>query len=347
MKVMIIACSKKAYALMNRLKGYFAGEDVLCVVKCSALPDVSEKESLSCVVKREFEQIDLMVVVGATGIAVRLVAPHLVHKSVDPAVVVVDESGTFCISLLSGHAGGANEWTGKLAHFLGATPVITTATDCENVFAVDEFARKNEFVLSDWEYAKKISAAILAGEKIGIECDCGWDMPKLPPELMDAKKQGTEGKTAPRLRIVISDRQSCGIGLQLIPKDIVVGLGCRRNTPKEVIEKAIVTVMNGNGLCMEAIASIASIDLKQEELGIVEWAREHGMLFETFTAKELEEVVGEFSKSEFVQSVTGVANVCERSAVKASGLGALIAPRQVVDGVTVALARKKGKISFE
>ena len=124
--------------------------------------------------EEDFEDCDAIVFIGACGIAVRSIAPFVKSKKIDPAVVVVDEQGQFAISLLSGHIGGANELTEEIAEILRAQSVITTATDLNDKFAVDVFAKKNGCFISDMELAKEISAALLAGKEVGFASDFPW-----------------------------------------------------------------------------------------------------------------------------------------------------------------------------
>lgn len=112
-----------------------------------------------------------MIFIGACGIAVRSIAPFVASKKTDPAVLVVDECSRFVISLLSGHLGGANELAGTAAKILDAMPVVTTATDLHQCFAVDVFAKKNDCGILNMKGAKEVSAALLAGEKAGFFSD--------------------------------------------------------------------------------------------------------------------------------------------------------------------------------
>lgn len=190
MTILMIACSRQAFGLMQTLKEQWEKHEkeqrlgrgggpqeirFICKVKCSSLPDISEEKMLTECVREGFEnRADAIVFFCAAGIAVRTIAPFLRHKSVDPAVLVIDETGKFCISLLSGHVGGANELAERIGSLIGAVPVITTATDREQKFAVDDFARKNGLALTDWKLAKQVSAAILEGERIAISSDIQW-----------------------------------------------------------------------------------------------------------------------------------------------------------------------------
>lgn len=356
MTIVIIACSRRAYELMKKLEQSLsqqAGTTVICKVKCSSLPELSEKCSLTECVGAHFSGADAFVFISAAGIAVRAVAPYLCHKSKDPAVVVLDERGEFCISLLSGHAGGANELTERIAGLSGAVPVITTATDREGKFAVDEFARRNQMAVMDWDMAKRISAGILEGKRIGVysELSLAGDMPE---ELFVCDSDFE--KTVPETEYVIciSYRRLCkkvtNAGsqetaavsvLQLVPKLLVAGIGCRRGTAKEEIEAALDRCLYDAGIMPEALYAAASIDLKKEEEGLLAFCKDRGLQFFTYSSEELLQVEGEFSASSFVKEVTGVSCVCERSAVLAAD-GELICRKKIYAGVTVALAARKG-----
>lgn len=233
-------------------------------------------------------ETDAFVFVGAAGIAVRAIAPFVKSKKTDPAVLCMDEKGTFCIPLLSGHLGGANELAEKLSGLTGALPVITTATDLNQCFAVDLFAKEQGMEIRDMKKAKEISAALLSGKK-----------------------------------------------------RITAGIGCRKGASAKDVKFALMEVCRQSRIPIGCIKQLASIELKKEEAGIIETARELRIPFITFSAEALSEVPGEYTASLFVQSVTGVENVCERSAVLGSSYGILIQKKTAVGPVTVALALKE------
>lgn len=366
MTILMIACSRRAFQLMQEVKEKWMEHEAkqsgdreethfICNVKCSSLPDISEERSLPECVQEGFERgVDAIVFLCAAGIAVRAIAPCIRHKSTDPAVLVVDETGKFCISLLSGHAGGANELAERIGKLIGALPVITTATDREHKFAVDDFARKNGLVITDWKLAKRISAAILEGERIEIQSDILAEG-ILPKELHwkepgEKDSEGAERKTCrEKLGICISYRQSENPvsvdTLQLIPRLVAVGIGCRKGTSEEKIDKAVEQCLREERIRPEAVFVVASIDLKREEEGILSYCSRKGIQFLTYSSDTLRQVPGEFTDSPFVEQITGVSNVCERSAVAASG-GSLICRKRIYEGVTVALAEKKGSVVF-
>jgi len=295
--------------------------------------------------KGMFEQMDGLLFIGAAGIAVRSIAPFLTDKTKDPAVVVMDEKGIFSISLLSGHLGGANELTAVLANLTGAIPVITTATDVNGRFAVDLFAKKQNLHIGNIQAAKSVSADILDEEPVGLVSE--FEIIGGVPEelsLMD-EKDLFEGKTG----IVISlneEKQPFTETLHLTPRIITVGVGCRRDTEIEMIEEAVVKTLQANHLSIHGVEQIVSIDLKKEEQGILKLCEKYRIPFRTYTTTELLQVKGDFTASDFVQSVTGVDNICERSALLGSKNGTLIQKKRAGNGVTVAIAVKDWSVDF-
>lgn len=286
-----------------------------------------------------FPKNDGLVFVGATGIAVRAIAPYLKDKTVDPAVVVVDEQGKYAISLLSGHLGGANDLAREIAGLIGAEAVITTATDLNQRFAVDDWARKNRLRIGDMTLAKEISAAILRGETIGVSSD--YPIEGEVPEQLSA---------APGLKVgfrisIYEEDGPFEKTLHLIPRSVTVGIGCRKGVPPPTVEKLFEKVMKEHELSVKSVERISSIDIKKEEPALKQLAEKLGVPLEFFPAGELEQVDGDFTSSEFVNRITGVDNVCERAAVLGSR-GKLIVRKEALNGVTVAIAARTEKFRF-
>lgn len=171
----------------------------------------------------------------------RAIAPFVRDKFADPAVIVIDEQGKFCISLLSGHIGGANEWTARFAEVLGAEPVITTATDLNHKFAVDVFAKKNNLLITRPCACKGSFCSGGKGRKINFY---SHEMPKgkIPLELCwhQDTKDACGVSSGPSIRISIHvgvlEKQPNPKELWLVPKNLVLGIGCRKGTPMEQIE---------------------------------------------------------------------------------------------------------------
>lgn len=299
-----------------------------------------------------FCENDALVFVGASGIAVRAIAPHVRDKTLDPAVVVVDEKGKYAISLLSGHLGGANDIAVKIAGLIDAEPVITTATDINHRFAVDDWAKKNHLHISDMKLAKEISAAVLRGETVGFSSDYPIDG-ELPEQLVYVAEKGTgqtEGDIGlqtdlPKIGFRVSIRDHEGPfekTLHLIPRTVTVGMGCRKGIATGAAKELLYKVLKEHGISVHSIEKLCSIDIKKEEAALKELAEKLGVPLEVFSAEELDRLEGKYTASGFVNRVTGVDNVCERAAVLGSG-GDLIAGKQALNGVTAAIAvREEG-----
>jgi len=284
-----------------------------------------------------FREMDALIFVSSCGIAVRAVAPHVRSKVSDPAVVAVDETARFVVPLLSGHIGGANALAVRLAEALGATAAVTTATDVNGRFSVDAWAAKRGLFIADMDAAKAVSAAILEGP-VPLKCDfpIGGE---LPPGVV-------LGESGP-VGICVSWREQEPFGktLLLVPKTIRLGIGCRRGVGREAVAAAVREALEQRGVHPRAVKCAASIDLKRDEPGLLDFAREAGVPLAFYSAEELREIKGEFTPSEFVRSVTGVDNVCERAAL--TGGGELIIKKTARDGVTVAAAAEKYEVGFD
>lgn len=319
MKLAFLAFTEKGFALAGSLAQTLGGS----VMRCG------KPDSLSEWTRKQFSEADGLVFVGAVGIAVRAVAPYIEKKWKDPAVVAVDECARFAVPLLSGHLGGANSLARAISEVCGAQAVVTTATDVNGVFAVDEWARCQGMSVVDPRHIKLISAKLLAGGNVKVYCpysiegDC-------PPGVELTEKMPAD--------VAVSVRKEDAV-LSLVPKVVVLGVGCRKGVSHDTIESVLERFLQESGLYEEAVCAVASIDLKKEEPGLLAFCRAHGWAFETYTAEELREVPGTFTASAFVSGVTGVDNVCERSAVALSG-GQLYHKKFAADGVTFAAAVK-------
>lgn len=283
-----------------------------------------------------FEENDALIFISACGIAVREIAPHLKNKTVDPAVLVIDDLGRYVIPILSGHAGGANALTSRIAALVGAAPIITTATDGRQLFSCDAWAAANDCAVSSWQTAKEISAAILCGP---VAISAEYPLPRNLPSGLVAAKSGPMG-----IYIGIRKVTPYQTTLRLIPRIAILGIGCRRGIPVETIRRAVAQALDAAQIAPESLCAIASIDVKKEEPGLLAYAQEQMLPIQFFDADTLKRVSGDFTESDFVQKTVGVGNVCERAAVCAGGT--LLFHKTVCDGVTVAAAVKDWRIVF-
>lgn len=297
-----------------------------------------------------FSNQDALIFIGAAGIAVRSIAPFLKDKYTDPAVLAVDERGTFVLSLLSGHIGGANALTETVAGILGAVPVITTGTEVNGKFAADVFAKRNCLFLTDKELSRKISASLIDGDRILFYCE-GEYSGRLPEELeetgMEQIENGKEVKKQPAIAVTVKAAECFPEHvLCLVPKAVCIGIGCKKNTKREKLEIFIRQVLEENRIAFASVSALASIDLKKEEAGILELSESWKIPFFTYPAEKLAGTEGNFFHSDFVKNITGVGNVCERAAVCHSG-GRLLIRKQSWEGITIAAAIQKWSVTFE
>ena len=338
MKLAVFAYSRRGCALAGRVRAALPDSEGACYTlqrfeEPGFLPIPQPSQPFY---GELFQTMDALVFVGAAGIAVRSIAPHVRSKKTDPAVLCLDERGNWVIPLLSGHIGGANALAKTLAKALDARCVLTTATDVNHRFSVDTWATENGYALSSMSAAKAVSAAILEGDVPLLS-----DLPvsgDLAPGLM----RGSSGSVG--IYIGWEKKEPFDTTLRLVPKVLRLGLGCRRGTEEEKIRSAVDGVLEAQGIDPAAIRCAASIDLKKDEEGLLRFCGHRGWPVSFYSAEELQAVPGEFTPSEFVAKITGVDNVCERAALL--GAEKLILHKTAVNGVTVALAAEKTEVRF-
>ena len=325
MTLRYIAFTEKGKQLADTLASALGGEAARC----------GEPLGLCEWTATHFRTGNGLVFVGAAGIAVRAVAPHVNSKATDPAVVVVDEGGRFAVPLLSGHLGGANDLARAIGKVCGAAPVLTTATDVNGIFAVDEWAKRQNCAIPDTGKVKEISGLLLSGGTVRLRSD--WPITGEPPS-------GVRMTAEEDYDVLLSLRAEGKDVLRLVPRIAVLGVGCKRGTPHEAMEAALERLLEKSGLCTQAICAAATIDLKSDEPGLLAFCATHGWPLVTYSAEELRRAAGEFTASAFVERVTGVDNVCERAAVLAAGGLAAGRPlrwrKTAGNGVTMAVALK-------
>ncbi len=254
-----------------------------------------------------FHECDALLFIGATGIAVRAVAPHLSSKLSDPAVLVMDELGRHVIPLLSGHIGGANALALAIAEKTGAEAVLTTATDLNGLPAIDSWAVKNDCAIENPEAIKAVSGALLSGRPVGLMI--------------------TERELAPPFPVT----------LKLRPRTLVLGAGCKRGVDCGWFERCALEFLKDAGVSLLSVRALATLDRKADEPALLDFCRKYRLPLRTFTAEQLKAAPGIFARSEYVETAVGVDNVCERAAALASG-GRLLTGKTRYAGVALALA---------
>lgn len=351
MKLSIISFTGRGLLLSEKLAKRLCESECSIYTKCGAYS--AERRTVRFVTgsigkwaKEQLEERNALLFIGACGIAVRAIAPHLTDKLHDSPVLVMDENGQYIIPLLSGHVGGANELAVSIAEKMKAEPVITTATDINNKFAIDLFAKKNGLNIVNKNGIVKISSKILSGKSITMSVEHGHleKDAKLPESI-----ELLEYPPSQKVDVVItSEDREFEAELLLRPKEYVIGVGCRKGKEVEKIEDFMISNLQKAGISPIQLFAMASVDVKKDEPGFLEFSRKEKIPFVTYPAEALMCIEGDFQKSEFVREKVGTDNVCERAAVKMCGAeGKLIYEKHAADGMTIAIARRDWRVSFD
>jgi len=384
----------------------------------------TENFNFKKIVEKSFKEYDAVIFISSTGIAVRVIAPFIQSKDKDPAVIVIDSTGKYAISLLSGHLGGANKLTEKIAKIIGAEPIITTATDNLNIKAPDIIAKENNLVIEDLKKAKDVAALLVNGEKVAfIDEDDLIDFPKgYIYNIEDAKglvivtnklhinadsfkdenffkedkqmilqnvdenkhiisqnenkdreiisqnknkykeknltaekseeiliSQKVDKRTNPvheYVQLKIKDeylqRQSLNNKslndkciLKLIRKNIVLGIGCRKNYDENTMKENVIRVLKEENIDLKSINSIVSVEIKKDEKAINELSNFLECPFITYSVDEIKKIEHKFKGSDFVRKTIGIDSVCEPS-IELKG-ATIIKEKQKLNGMTLAI----------
>lgn len=309
--------------------------------------DAASFDRFTVSVRRQFADYAGHVFIMAAGIVIRAIAPVIENKTKDPAVVVMDEQARHAISLLSGHIGGANALAGQVADAVGATPVITTATDVNRVPAIDVLALEQGLVIENPSAIKHVHMAFLRQEPVWL-----FDPRGLFKDIIDDRRVDRinvlEAMPAPggsnvrqRVGIYVDDRVVAleDEVLVLRPPTLAAGIGCNRGTDMLEIKELMVSVFTDRNLSVSSLRSLASIDLKADETGLLTLSRSEKIPIFFFSREELNNVGNIQTPSEAVRRAVGVKSVCEAAAILAAGHGELIIPKQKTRNATLAVAR--------
>ncbi len=293
-----------------------------------------------------FKTHDALICIFSLGAVVRMIAPYLVDKKNDPAVLVIDDKAKHVISALSGHLGGANALARLVATFLDAQPVITTAADVNETIAVDLVGREFGWQIQNFQNVTKVSAMMVNEEPIAIYQDAGerrWWQAQLPKNvsIVDSidKVKSDEFKAA----LVISDREVVdpdvlAKSVLYRPPSLVVGVGLHWDTSKAVIEEGIKKVLKDNDLAFQSIRNLASIDRGAKVHGLEEFASQYNLTIQNYDKAVLAEVPVP-NPSQTVQQFEGTASVSEAASLLSSK-GELVVPKQKFPpNLTIAVSR--------
>lgn len=348
MSIALIAVTQNGAFLAKKLSLKLA-DDCTIYVKAGKVADTDgliEFANMKNLIADIFYEYRALIFFTSTGIAVRMVAPHLVHKAKDPAVIVIDEQGCFAISLLSGHLGGANELTLKIADILHSTPVITTATDRNNLIAPDVIARKLSLVPYPLTQIKIANSALIEQKQLAYFVEENWAqadfyVDALAKLQIKAEKIARENLPVNKVLVFLSPDRFCSDNiLVLTPRQLILGVGCRRDVDESLIDKAI-NEAKRMANCEDLVAkNLVSTIVKQHEAGLLAWAEHHDVETHFYPNEQMQAMIDKFNlqQSSFVKKQIGIGNVCEAAILAYNEKANIILPKTKFEKVTVALA---------
>lgn len=334
--ICIISVIEKGDILGEKIKDILGGDLILK----SKVKDFK----LNNITKECFEKYDSIIFISSTGIAVRAISKYLVSKDKDPAVVVVDVCNKFSISLVSGHLGGANKLTLMVSEVLGNTPVITTATDNMDILAPDIIAMNNNLIIDDLKIAKIIAGRLVNREDVYFKDD--KSIIKCPNGYIETdeihgnaiwithKKLREQKIKESKVISYLSEYETRTV-LKLIRKDIILGIGCKRNTDSEKLFNFVSDILAQENIDIRAVEKIASINIKSDEKAILDLAVNLKCDLTFFSSQEIAKVEHKYEGSEFVKKSIGVSAVSE-PVIELSG-GNIIVKKIKRDGMTLAI----------
>jgi len=331
-KTIIFFITEKGKKIADTLKSFF--------------PSFLIKKFNKNILENIWDKYEQFIFIMATGIVVRSISSLIKNKWSDPAVIVIDESAKYVISLLSGHIGGANKFAKEIATILGSTPIITTATDINNLTSIELWAKEKGLIIENPSQLPEITRRYLSKGGLRVYTEISID---LPEEFIKVPKVSyADIVITTKEKIQVCD---CRVKTQLYlrPKNLFIGLGCNSNTPFEEIEYAITKTFKNHNLSLLSIACVSTLKQKSDEVGIKEFVKRYKLPLKSFSKEELNKV-NNISVSKAAIKSVGVKAVAEPAAILSSCGGKLIIPKQKIGNVTIAVAYstknffKKGKL---
>ncbi len=342
-----IALTRHGADLARTLRDALDGVDVVAPSRFAGDGDTPHAGAAEAVAAA-FGTADGLILIMAAGIAVRLIAPLLRHKTSDPAVVVVDEAGRFAIALLSGHLGGANALAERVAAAIGAQPVITTASEAAGVPAPDLVARDQGWQVEEGSDLTAVAAALVNGDPVGVVQECGdegWLPDPLPAHIVRYDSLDELAWVRPAAALIVTDRAplpvlpACPYAL-FRPHTLTLGVGSSRGAPADEVAALAHEALTTGRLATASVGAVASIALKRDEPAILALARNLGVPVVTLDAEALDAAPGPWTRSEVVRAAVGAGGVAEPAALLAAGVGATLSVMKLKSAhATVAIAR--------
>lgn len=344
MKAAVFTLTKNGVDIGKKILELYDDSRLYTLAKYSDESTVIYEDGFESTVSACFEECETLVFICATGIVVRSIAPYLRSKKTDPAVIVLDDNGKNVISLLSGHIGGANEETLRIAALLEANPVITTASDVNSKPSVDMIAKFNDLKLIDFEGAKYITAQMVANDDVAVINETGLRFLKGIGELDVLSSFEQIDQSKHRAVILISNTENIDKNdnesiptVQIYPTNLVVGVGCKRGTEKDHIIEMITTTLKGLNKSLHSVKHVATVDVKADEVGLLDACEELGLELKIVPRESIIEIEDKYEGSDFVKESVGVRAVSEPCCELTAKAGQFILHKLKYSGATISV----------
>lgn len=301
-----------------------------------------------------FNNYDEIIMIMATGIAVRSIAPYIRSKMTDPAVVVLDEQGKSVISLLSGHIGGANELARRVAGITGGQAVITTASDCLGMASVDMIAKRNQLIMEDLEQVKKVTACLVNGGKAFLVNESSLNLREttlnhscLEEISLDTLNSSRFTASPPDALVYVGYQEELYIKdlsipiAKLRPQSLILGVGCRKNTSEAALINGVKTFLIQHNISPISLKAIATVDVKKDEQALKVLAEKMSLPLFIVNRDEILPIENRFPCSDFVKSTIRVGCVAEPAAFIISKEGKKVVGKKAFNGITLCLYEEK------
>lgn len=352
MRVAVIAITRNGARLGQKLRESMAGTELYVSNRYTGQAGSEwvcfEPDELKSTIADIWKKYDGFVFIMAAGIVVRMIAPLLESKEIDPAVVVMDDCGTFAISLLSGHLGGANGLAERCAFTCGARPVITTATDVNDLPSFDLLAKEQGWLIDDISQVKHLNTLLLDDQEIAVVDPSGttrcWLHGRGRVSFYDTFAEAVRSQARGFLFVTnryLPQHTLPSNLLILRPRNLVLGIGCNRGTSANEIEDFVTCHLKRLFLSTKSICCIASAAAKSDEPGLLEYAARLGVPLHCYASEELNRVPFPSPPSAHALAAVGTAGVAEPAAILASGGNRLLLKKVKSDNVTLAVAELK------
>lgn len=309
--------------------GHRLAENIVQQLESASLIPRNDDEKVAECLALHWRRFDGFICIMATGIVVRSIARLLNDKKTDPCVIVCDQHGAYAISLLSGHLGGGNTLAETIASITGGQAVITTASDTLGLVPLDLWARDNNLMPPERDELTRVTTRLVNSGSLLIYSDLALST------LARGLKHTCDPETA---EIIVSNKEyAAAQAVQFYPQNLVVGIGCNRGTPIDEFEEALTELFADLQLSRKSIRNLASIDKKNDEVGLLQFAEKNSWTIDFFDKTTINSQ-NNLEISFAALKAVGAIGVAEPTSLLSAQSNLLISRKRKWKNVTMAVA---------